>query len=507
MKTPSSELFEVIKSLTSQEKRYFQLYVQHTGRDRSYKRLFDAINSLELYDEKALQEILARKGGISNLNRIKNYLQEAILRFLEQHYSSYSVAIELQRSLQRIEILYSKRLFDSALKTIKKAEALALENDHLPYLLLVLHWKYRIVLQFSKPDEYGHYINEGHAAELRYIDIYRNLVEYKKIFVKRAIATNFQSRDRDSKTVKALTELLKDPLLQDERKAISHRAKELYHHNLGQIYFWLRDWPKCYENKKQAIQFFEDSPSYEQDKIISFLVNIGFMVGALVGLKRNAELLVYKRKADQFVQSLPKKLQTNSVYNAYMVVAMNYIVHEINSYNLDAALAECEKVKPMIHKYCTPHAQKVFYNNFFMIYFFKQDYRKALSCINKIFATEKIGARQDVLNMVKLSNIFLHYELGNEDLLPGLCRSAQNYFTKRGAKNTGDLLLMEFFSRTIQKTERHEEKTRAFIALRKKIEKLPENAFFIPKDFTLPWLDGKIQGRPMLEVMREKARK
>ena len=145
MKIPSDELFHLIKSLSSQEKRYFKLFAQQTSDDASYLKLFDAIDAFEQYDEKKILTNLNKKGGIKNLERIKNYLQETLLRFLEHHHFNYSIEIQLQRSLQRIEVLCAKRLFDSAKKIITKAEKLAIENESYDYLLIILKWKHHIL--------------------------------------------------------------------------------------------------------------------------------------------------------------------------------------------------------------------------------------------------------------------------------------------------------------------------------------------------------------------------
>src|SRR5690606_18709603 len=44
-------LFELVRSLTKSEKRYFKLFAQMQGKDKKYLLLFDAIDRLEEYDE------------------------------------------------------------------------------------------------------------------------------------------------------------------------------------------------------------------------------------------------------------------------------------------------------------------------------------------------------------------------------------------------------------------------------------------------------------------------
>ncbi|MCB0546836.1 MAG: hypothetical protein KDD19_04560, partial [Phaeodactylibacter sp.] len=54
-KTPSSKLFNLVKSLSGPEKRYFKIFVNgQGGKDNKYLHLFDAIDTQEEFDEDAL---------------------------------------------------------------------------------------------------------------------------------------------------------------------------------------------------------------------------------------------------------------------------------------------------------------------------------------------------------------------------------------------------------------------------------------------------------------------
>jgi len=48
---PSNELFDLIKSLSKSEKRFFKLQSSLQSGDKNYVRLFDCIDRMEEYDE------------------------------------------------------------------------------------------------------------------------------------------------------------------------------------------------------------------------------------------------------------------------------------------------------------------------------------------------------------------------------------------------------------------------------------------------------------------------
>jgi hypothetical protein len=79
MKTPSAELFKLVKSLNPSEKVHFKRYMSRKGQQNHYVKLFDAVNSLNSYDDKKLKKKLKNEPFIKHLPVIKNYTYEAIL--------------------------------------------------------------------------------------------------------------------------------------------------------------------------------------------------------------------------------------------------------------------------------------------------------------------------------------------------------------------------------------------------------------------------------------------
>lgn len=51
---PSVELFNLIKSLTKSEKRYFKLTSTLQSGEKNYLRLFEAIENQKVYDEEEI---------------------------------------------------------------------------------------------------------------------------------------------------------------------------------------------------------------------------------------------------------------------------------------------------------------------------------------------------------------------------------------------------------------------------------------------------------------------
>ncbi len=113
MKTPSEELFQLIKALDTSEKRFFKIYASknadETGRT-NYLKLFDAIDQQEKYNEADIKLKLRKESFVKNFKKSKNYLFGAIITSLEQFYSGDSVDSQLQQLLLQAEILFREVL-------------------------------------------------------------------------------------------------------------------------------------------------------------------------------------------------------------------------------------------------------------------------------------------------------------------------------------------------------------------------------------------------------------
>ena len=77
---PSTELFQLIKSLTKSEKRYFKLSSSLQSGEKNYLKLFEAIELQNEYDEEAIKEQFKAETFIKHLPSEKNHLYNLILK-------------------------------------------------------------------------------------------------------------------------------------------------------------------------------------------------------------------------------------------------------------------------------------------------------------------------------------------------------------------------------------------------------------------------------------------
>jgi len=96
--TGNDDLFQLIQSMSKSEKRYFKLDAQKStskGGKNKYVQLFDAINSMEVYDKVKLKN----KPFVKHLSVEKGELYRKILRSMRSFRSDKSTYAQIKEMI------------------------------------------------------------------------------------------------------------------------------------------------------------------------------------------------------------------------------------------------------------------------------------------------------------------------------------------------------------------------------------------------------------------------
>lgn len=139
---PTDNLHQLIKSLTSSEKRYFKVFAKRhvVGLQNKYEQLFDVYDGLpdDHYDEPELKQKLKKKNLGKNLADDKKNLQEMIMRAMLSFHSGNSIDTQLNDLLAEEDFYRQKRLNDLRRKTITKAKEIAEKYEKYSVLLTLI---------------------------------------------------------------------------------------------------------------------------------------------------------------------------------------------------------------------------------------------------------------------------------------------------------------------------------------------------------------------------------
>ena len=152
----SDELFQLVHSLSKNEKRYFRRFVsQYSDKgSNNYLRLFDAVQKQATYDQDKLLRKFRNEDFVKHFSSVKSYLFKLILRSMRAYRAEKNALIQIRELQTNAEILEEKGLFKQALKQIRKARKIGEDHElHLPLLDILQKEKWLVKKVWKKSAE------------------------------------------------------------------------------------------------------------------------------------------------------------------------------------------------------------------------------------------------------------------------------------------------------------------------------------------------------------------
>lgn len=507
MRTASDELFQLLKSLSKQEKRYFKLYAaRHViGEQNKYLLLFDAIDKQTEYDEVRIKEQFKNEAFTRQLHVIKNYLYNLIMKSMRNFHSN-NTDDRFHDLLRDAQILYDKGLHKQSSKVLDKARKFAEDNEQFLQLLEIQNWQHTIIHQNNDVNKLQEYVSGQIQVEIDLLDKYRNFLQFQllndRIFThywKSGIVRNQKEKDE-------MARMFSEELYKNPENAASFEAKFFYYNALFTFYYCTGDLINAYETVNQLVLMIESiDPGLKRNtsKYISSLNNqyaiqkeLKEYAESLITLKkiRSVKATSLTQKVELFMRSYTLELDlyiTTGQFNK----ALNILPEVMNQF---------KKYVRMIDK----QSKLAFNYNFSYIYFGAGDYGEALTWNNHLLNDSDIHLREDIHCFARILNLIIHYELGNDQLLEHIAKSTYRYLYKRKRLFKVETVILNFIKRNPNWIDK-KRMTENFKGLFNDLIKLEEDPFekhaFEYFDF-ISWLDSKINGSAFQEIKSLKAK-
>ncbi len=222
---PSGELYELIKSLTPHEKRYFKITSSVQKGDKLYLKLFDLIDKQKVYDESSLKAAFRGSNPSGGFAFTKNYLSGLLIKNLLAFHTGSSVDANLSRLYERSRIFYARSLFIPYFKSLKKGKELALKYERFGFALEFLEMERQLV----KKDRLKTGIAEKfYEEELSIIEKAKQINEIRKLV---SLLLNFRRRIgiiRNKKEESELNAILKLEIFTGDYLSLTANERGLF---------------------------------------------------------------------------------------------------------------------------------------------------------------------------------------------------------------------------------------------------------------------------------------
>ncbi len=255
-KRGSDTLFKLIASLDRNEKGYVKRYCSRhmIGEEIEYLRLFDALDSMEVYDDDELKQRLAGTDLVRRLPAVKNHLYQQILEAMRAYHASKSTEREILELFLDADFLWEKALYEQAMKRIAKAKDIARSHDEYTFWLKAISWEknYRGIVK-QRPD--GTATQDTLSDEQAHVlSLARNTVDYEELG--NLLQFNLIRRSEgDHSGDEWLRSLPRHPLLQSPSTAIARPARLNFHLILSNWYAFVGGDPqRSFEHAKLLLE-------------------------------------------------------------------------------------------------------------------------------------------------------------------------------------------------------------------------------------------------------------
>ena len=495
-------LFELIQSLSINEKRYFKLFAsRHTiGEKNNYLVVFEAIERQKKYDEKVTAVELLKKHRIGNFRFYKHYLYKLILKSLSAFHSENAVEAQLQEQLHYISILSDKKLFSQAEKLIKKSKLLALTNERHIYLLELMRHELNLVsfqsYQGKTEKEIEHIFNDFFKT----VDIVANLFEYRQVHSRVFMNLYKNARMSDGEKVKSLQHLMQTPLLRDKRKAFSKSALARFYRCKSAYYFLMCDYEKVAENTIEEIAMLESDPVFLNNNFSQYF-------------SAYCNLFVSKNYLEQFdaIPAVLKKLGEITLKQKQLfMISFNL---ELGFYNnvgqFKKSIELSQKKSKELERNLSRNKEweMEFYLLIACSYFGIGNYKLSNTYLNKILNDNEEKLNKDRYCLALIISLINQYEMGKGQLLEYLTRSAYRFLSQHTNLYKFERVMLEFVGSSLQEVVGERDLRADFKKVKTKLEEIIKDKFekkaFLRFDF-ISWLDSKIERRPFADVIKVK---
>ncbi|MBC8045821.1 MAG: hypothetical protein H7Y00_03440 [Fimbriimonadaceae bacterium] len=434
MKTASSDLFDLIRSLSPAEKTYFKKFAAALtfGETADYISLFNAIEKQSNYDEPALKQKFKKHAIGKNFAYNKIYLYQIIIRTLKNFHAERNVQFEVISMLEEIQILQQRGLFHLARKTNAKLEKTALEHGIYFGVIESLRWKNALMEtknKVARNEEMYAYSKQILSVMKEYEEAMFYYHLYRALF--RITVKPFFQEDKILQQELELIGKALETRPANEKNILSHLmyffCSHVYHSVLG-------DKKKTIIYIEKLIKYFILHKKYIETNFEQFIASIANYINSLVMMQNNvhADLMLQYLFS---VKTYGKHQQVFKFINYYQNESLFCIKFGYFSRYLRQA-ADAEFFTEDLPDYVSV-LNKIFYNHYALcIQMLSQNYNSAILHLNRIFDYIKEANNVELLLNNYTMAVILYFDKRDKRLLKHYTDACCRLYIKHKQTNT-----------------------------------------------------------------------
>ncbi|MCP4443176.1 MAG: hypothetical protein GY810_30070 [Aureispira sp.] len=245
----SNELYELIQSLSKEEKHHFKLQASKFGRkDSVYIKIFDLMSRQRKYDEEKIKKKLQEHKSIKQFHVLKNYLYQQVLESLESYHEDEFILHQAIKQLHQSTLLFDRGLYEQAKELLEQAKTKALNYEKYELLPSILIAEHKLYTKELAKEKVALIPKKGHQSikELRlFIDL--NDLNKRMVYAARAL---YNEGEKDLSIIQTL---IQEDCLKLDIAMQTTRNQMLYYSIYGSYYEAVGEYQLSLEYKNKLL--------------------------------------------------------------------------------------------------------------------------------------------------------------------------------------------------------------------------------------------------------------
>lgn len=410
MLNSTDDLFNLIKSLTKNEKRFFKIFSKRHGNNDNlkYNQLFNIYDGLDFYDKSLIDKLIKKNKLDEHIRYLKHQLQLHIIRSLNIYHYKNSSEVAVHSYLQNAEIFFTKGLFDFALNSIEQAKQIAEANDLDLILLECIRKEKKITKELYLINKIEHFATLSYKTEQQLLLKYLHTTEMHQIKNSLFLLRN----DFDGKYAKKLNtsiEQLEEIVLNIHyENDASFETLETELATKSYLYLSKEDYANALIFQQKLVALYEQNAAQQKNNKSAYLSVLYNQLVSCFLLRKYNEVERSLNQLDDY-----RVLQNNRLTNLKL---FNYLHIGLAYYNLKGGFNKSISYESIIIKGLTEfnHSVHVFakislYLHLATAFFGKNEFEKSIKWINRVLEeqeNDEIKIHQAIAKILLLILLF-----------------------------------------------------------------------------------------------------
>lgn len=512
--TVKEGLFELIKSLSKSEKRYFKLISsRHTiGDENNYVRLFDYIAKQEEYNEEALFKEFKNEAFLNRFSITKKRLYDHVLSALDAFYASSSIDAQLFKLMHSAEILYTKSLYDQCGRILRSAEKLAEKHERYALIIEIRRKKKKLLENNGYSDVKMEDLTEIEKKDvfiMKQLELYNQLWKIKSDLFFQLSRKGKARSDEEREQFQTIFKQLPENLITAE---LPFDSAYLYNHIRSAYWFASGDLEKSYIYIKANLQTFEEREGVIETNLNSYfsLLTNAIYVSEELGYHHDSTSFLKKLKEipDNFQLEQNEDLQIK-LFASTSSIELSILTHRgeyQKAYNLIGLI---EKNLKVFGEKISPVRKAYIQFKIATIKLGQKDFSGALKWINAILNDTELDESEDILSYTHILDLLVHLELKHNEFLSYSLKTTLRFLKSRNRLYSFEKVFLQFISKRIKCTNDIDAEV-LWEELYNELSSINEDSFeglaMEYFDF-ISWAESKIKKKSFVDIISEKYHK